>query len=281
VLVVLPTYNEAANIATVLERVRQALPEASILVVDDNSPDGTGDIVEKSAVTLEQISLLRRPGKSGLGSAYRDGFRWGLARDFGVLVEMDSDLSHDPDALPSLVAPLDDGYEVSIGSRYVPGGSIPDWTLARRLLSRGGNLYADVMLDLGVRDSTAGYRAYAATLLRRIDLDSVRADSYGFQIEMTYRALQAGAKVVEVPIRFVDRALGTSKMSTYTVAEALLLVSWWGVLRLGGTFQRSVRAASVSRRSMRSSRGAGAAGVGGASGGSSSGASGPSGGTSS
>jgi dolichol-phosphate mannosyltransferase len=231
VLVVLPTYNEAANIAAVLERVRLALPEASILVVDDNSPDGTGDIVEKSAAALEEISLLRRAGKTGLGSAYRDGFRWGLQRGYDVLVEMDSDFSHDPDALSSLVAPLADGYELSIGSRYVPGGSIPDWRLSRRLLSRGGNLYADILLGLGVKDSTAGYRAYAATLLRRIDLDSVRADSYGFQIEMTYRALQGDARVTEVPICFVDRALGTSKMSTYTVVEALLLVTWWGTRR--------------------------------------------------
>jgi dolichol-phosphate mannosyltransferase len=231
VLVVLPTYNEAANIATVLERVRHAMPEAGVLVVDDNSPDGTGDIVEKSAAALDGISLLRRAGKSGLGSAYRDGFRWGLARGFDVFVEMDSDLSHDPDALPSLVAPLADGYEVSIGSRYVPGGSIPDWSLSRRLLSRGGNLYAETLLGLGVKDSTAGYRAYAANVLRRIDLDSVRADSYGFQIEMTYRALRGGARVTEIPIRFVDRALGTSKMSTYTVVEALLLVTWWGAKR--------------------------------------------------
>ncbi|MGD0083228.1 MAG: polyprenol monophosphomannose synthase [Acidimicrobiales bacterium] len=232
VLVVLPTYNEAANIATMLDRVRLALPAASILVVDDNSPDGTAEIVEKSTEQLGQIELLRRPSKSGLGSAYRDGFRWGLAHGFDVLVEMDSDFSHDPDALESLIAPLSSGYEVSIGSRYVPGGSIPDWTLARRLLSRGGNLYAEAMLGLGVKDSTAGFRAYAADLIRRIDLDSVRADNYGFQIEMTYRSLQAGARVREVPIRFVDRALGTSKMSSDTVIEALLLVTWWGFRRM-------------------------------------------------
>lgn len=263
VLVILPTYNEAANIATVLERVRLALPDASILVVDDNSPDGTGDIVEKAAVTLEQISLLRRPGKSGLGSAYRDGFRWGLARDFDVLVEMDSDLSHDPDALGSLVAPISDGFELSIGSRYVPGGSIPEWKMARRLLSRAGNLYADVVLGLGVKDSTAGFRAYAATLLRRIDLDSVRANSYGFQIEMTYRALLADARLTEVPIQFVDRALGTSKMSTYTVVEALLLVTKWGVQRLISGMRGFVRAMSASKRP-----GSGAGGLGGAAGGS-------------
>jgi dolichol-phosphate mannosyltransferase len=241
VLVVLPTYNEAANIETVLERVRHAMPGASVLVVDDNSPDDTAEIVEKAADTLGQISLLRRPGKAGLGSAYRDGFRWGLGAGFDVLVEMDSDLSHDPDALPSLVEALAGGFELAIGSRYVPGGSIPDWTLARRLLSRGGNIYADLMLGLGVRDSTAGFRAYAATLLRRIDLSSVRADSYGFQIEMTYRSLEAGARVTEVPIRFFDRALGTSKMSTYTVVEALGLVSWWGVRRMAAGVVQSAQ----------------------------------------
>ncbi len=253
VLVVLPTYNEALNIANVLERVRSVLPEASILVVDDNSPDGTADLAEKCAVDLGGIYLLRRVGKAGLGSAYRDGFRWGLERDFEVLVEMDSDLSHDPEALAALLAPLEDGYDVSIGSRYVPGGSIPRWTLSRRLLSRGGNVYADVLLGLGVKDSTAGFRAYSAPLLRRIDLDGVRAGSYGFQIEMTYRAIEAGGRIREVPIRFVDRTLGTSKMSTYTVLEALFLVTVWGLRRLVGHIlpaERSERPdGPVSRRS--------------------------------
>lgn len=243
VLVVLPTYTEAANIATVLERVRETLPEASVLVVDDGSPDGTSEIAKKVGDRLGQIEVMDRPSKSGLGSAYRDGFRWGLEHGFEVMVEMDSDLSHDPDALGSIVAPIGDGYEVSIGSRYVPGGSTPRWTLSRRLLSRGGNIYADLVLGLGVKDSTAGFRAYDAGLLRRIKLDTVRANSYGFQVEMTYRALQAGARIREVPIRFVDRELGISKMSTYTVVEALLLVSWWGVRRAANAFLRYVTAA--------------------------------------
>ncbi|MGO9198860.1 MAG: polyprenol monophosphomannose synthase [Acidimicrobiales bacterium] len=246
VLVVLPTYNEAENIPNMLERVRAALPDASVLVVDDNSPDQTADLAEKSGERLGQIEVLRRPGKSGLGSAYRDGFRWGLERGFDVLVEMDSDFSHDPDALPSLVAPLARGVDVVIGSRYVPGGSIPDWSLSRRLISRGGNLFADLMLGLHVKDSTAGFRAYSGAILGEIDLGSVRADSYGFQVEMTYRALNAGAVLEEVPIRFVDRALGTSKMSTYTVVEAFALVSWWGLLRIGrrlvGVTKRGSRA---------------------------------------
>ncbi len=233
VLVVLPTFNEAATIEDVLGRVRDALPDASVLVVDDNSPDGTAKIAAEFGERRGHVEVLSRPAKLGLGSAYRDGFAWGLEQGYEALVEMDSDFSHDPDALPVVLAPLGQGYEVCIGSRYVPGGSIPNWSLPRRVLSRGGNIYADLLLGLHVRDSTAGYRAYAATLLRRIDLGSIRAESYGFQVEMTYRARQLGAKVKEVPIRFVDRELGASNMSTYTVVEALVLVTWWGAGRLG------------------------------------------------
>jgi len=232
VLVVLPTYNEAANIENVLDRVRVALPEASVLVVDDDSPDGTAKIAEDFGDRRGNVEVLSRVAKLGLGSAYRAGFAWGLERGYDVLVEMDSDLSHDPGALPSLIAPLEQGYEVCIGSRYVPGGSIPNWSLPRRLLSKGGNLYANLLLGLHVRDSTAGFRAYSATVLQRIDMSSVRAGGYGFQIEMTYRAIEAGARVREVPICFVDRELGTSKMSTFTVVEALGLVTWWGALRV-------------------------------------------------
>lgn len=240
VLVVLPTYNEAANIENVLGRVRKALSDAAILVVDDSSPDGTAKIARDVGATLGGLDVLDRPAKSGLGSAYRDGFAWGLARGYDVLVEMDSDLQHDPDVLPELLAPLAQGFEVAIGSRYVAGGSIPNWSLMRRLLSRGGNLYADAVLSLGVKDSTAGFRAYSADVLARIDLTSVRANSYGFQIEMTYRAIQVGAKVREVPIRFSDRESGTSKMSSYTVIEALALVTWWGLVRVARGLQMAV-----------------------------------------
>ncbi len=240
-LVILPTYNEAENITRMLERLRDALPDAGILVVDDGSPDGTAELVEKVAAHDERVNLLRRPGKMGLGSAYRAGFRWGLEREYEVMVEMDSDFSHDPDALPSLVAPLEDGHEVSIGSRYVPGGSIPNWSWHRHLLSWSGNRYADVVLGLGVADSTAGFRAYAATVLRRLDLDAVRAEGYGFQIEMTYRAKQAGASIVERPIAFVDRVAGESKMSSRIVVEALGLVTWWGMQRLWHSLGRGAR----------------------------------------
>jgi len=248
ILVVLPTYNEAANIETVLERARKALPDASILVVDDGSPDGTAKIAADVGDRLGNVEVLSREGKLGLGSAYRDGFRWGLERSFDAFLEMDSDLSHDPDALPALIAPLEEGYEVCIGSRYVPGGSIPNWSILRRMLSRGGNIYADILLGLGVRDSTAGFRAYAATVLRRIDLSAVRADSYGFQIEMTYRAIESGARVLEVPIRFVDRELGASKMSTYTVVEALVLVTWWGMQRAIGRLRDAMQARRTAPR---------------------------------
>lgn len=234
VLVILPTYNEAENIEDVIQRVREALPAASVLVVDDNSPDMTAEIAEKTGERLGQVEVLRRPGKAGLGTAYRDGFAWGLERGFDALVEMDSDLSHDPAALPRIVGPIEERYDVVIGSRYVPGGSIPDWSLTRRLISRGGNVFAALMLGFGVKDSTAGYRAYSASILRKIDLSAVRADSYGFQVEMTYRTLNAGARLTEVPITFVDRTLGSSKMSTYTVIEAFALVTWWGLARAAG-----------------------------------------------
>jgi len=244
VLVIVPTYNEIDNIARVIAEVGQALPDAGILVVDDGSPDGTADAVEALQVGVADLHVLRRAAKSGLGSAYRTGFAWGMDRGYDVMVEMDADLSHDPAALPELVAPIAQGHEVSIGSRYVPGGSIPKWKYHRYLLSKGGNRYASAVLGLGVADSTAGFRAYAATVLSRIDLERVKAEGYGFQIEMTYRAKQVGASIVEVPIRFVDRELGESKMSSAIVVEALGLVTWWGagrVLRGTGRLLRGQR----------------------------------------
>jgi len=239
VLVVLPTYNESENIDHVLRRIRAALPEASVLVVDDGSPDGTADQAEILGKELGSIEVMRRAGKSGLGSAYRAGFRWGLDHGFDACIEMDADLSHEPEALPELVAPLADGTELVIGSRYIPGGVIPNWAWHRRLLSRGGNLYASTLLGLGVSDATAGFRCYAASLLERLDLDAVRAEGYGFQIEMTYESRKVGATILEVPIRFVDRVEGESKMSTFIVVEALGLVTLWGIERLWGGLRRS------------------------------------------
>jgi dolichol-phosphate mannosyltransferase len=232
VLVILPTYDESENIDRVLRRIRHSMAAATVLVVDDGSPDGTADIAERVGKELGNIEVMRRDAKSGLGSAYRAGFRWGLDNRFDACIEMDADLSHEPEALPELVGALGAGCELAVGSRYVPGGSIPNWAWHRRLLSRGGNVYASALLDLEVADSTSGFRAYAASVLRRIDLDHIRADGYGFQIEMTYQAKRAGADIVEVPIRFVDRVDGQSKMSTAIVVEAFGLVTWWGLQRL-------------------------------------------------
>jgi dolichol-phosphate mannosyltransferase len=232
VLVVLPTYNESENIDRVVRRIRRAVPAATVLVVDDGSPDGTADIAEQLGKELGDIEVLRRHQKSGLGSAYRAGFAWGLERRFDVCIEMDADLQHEPEALPDLIAPLGQGHGLVIGSRYVKGGSIPDWSWHRRLLSRWGNVYASILLGLGVTDSTAGFRAYSASVLESIDLDRIRAEGYGFQIEMTYQAKRAGASVVEVPIRFFERVDGESKMSMFIVVEALGLVTWWGAQRL-------------------------------------------------
>jgi dolichol-phosphate mannosyltransferase len=231
-LVVIPTYNESENIERMLQRIHECLPEAGVLVVDDGSPDGTAEMVEAATANYPDLHLLRRSEKSGLGSAYRAGFGWGLERGYDAFVEIDADFSHDPAALPSLVAPIAEGYEVSIGSRYVEGGSIPNWAWHRHLLSKGGNIYASSMLGLGVQDSTAGFRCYSASILRRLDLDRIRAEGYGFQIEMTYRSKQHGASITEVPISFVDRAAGESKMSSMIVVEALALVTWWGLGRL-------------------------------------------------
>ena len=239
-LVVIPTYNESENIERMLHRVHQCLPGAGVLVVDDGSPDGTADLVRAVAAELPDVHLLSRAGKSGLGSAYRAGFAWGLERGYDAFVEIDADFSHDPAAPPSLVAPLEEGYDVSIGSRYIAGGSIPNWAWHRHVLSRGGNSYASAVLGLGVADSTAGYRVYSARILRRLDLDRIRAEGYGFQIEMTYRAKQHGAAITEVPISFVDRAAGESKMSSVIVIEALALVTWWGLGRLARALRRAL-----------------------------------------
>ena len=228
-LIVLPTFNEADNIVEVLQKLRAVVPEASVLVVDDASPDGTADLVEEVAEQIGDVSVMRRPAKSGLGSAYRDGFRHGLSVGYDVMVEMDSDLSHDPAALPSLLAAVADGAALALGSRYIPGGSIPDWSWHRRALSRWGNRYAAAVLGIDVKDATSGYRAYRAEALTNIDFHTVQADGYGFQVEMAYRVLASGGRIVEVPISFTDRVRGESKMSSRIVIEALVLVTWWAI----------------------------------------------------
>jgi dolichol-phosphate mannosyltransferase len=228
VFISVPTYREAENIEELLRRLRASVPDAHILVIDDGSPDGTADIAEATGKELGgRVQVLRRPGKAGLGSAYRAGFRWGIEHGFDALIEMDSDLQHDPAALPSLLAPLDRA-DLVIGSRYVSGGSAPEWTWHRRALSRWGNRYAGVVLGIKVRDATAGFRAYRADQIAKLDLDDIHADGYGFQIEMTYATRRSGGAIVEVPIRFGERKQGTSKMSGNIVVEALALVTWWG-----------------------------------------------------
>jgi dolichol-phosphate mannosyltransferase len=229
-LVVLPTYNEILNVEPMLRTLRKVVPQCDVLVVDDSSPDGTANLAEEVGEDVGQITVLRRNKKSGLGGAYRAGFAWGLEHDYDHFVEIDCDFSHDPSALPTLLHAAED-HDVVIGSRYVPGGHIPQWSLSRRMLSRGGNQYASLLLGLGVADSTAGYRVYSKNGLGLIDFETVSADGYGFQIEMTYRAKRAGARIIEVPISFTDRELGESKMSSAIVVEALWLVTKWGLER--------------------------------------------------
>ena len=229
-LVVLPTYNEILNVEPMLRTLRKVVPTCDILVVDDGSPDGTAKLAEEIGGEVGQIEVLRRTKKSGLGGAYRAGFSWGLERGYDRFVEIDCDFSHDPNALPTLLEAAETN-DVVIGSRYIPGGHIPQWTFSRRMLSRGGNQYASIMLGLGIADSTAGYRVYSSRGLALINFPTVTADGYGFQIEMTYRAKRAGASIIEVPISFTDRELGESKMSRAIVIEALWLVTKWAVER--------------------------------------------------
>lgn len=229
VLICLPTYNEVDNITSILDRIRDAVPQADMLVVDDGSPDGTAERVRWIARRMPGLHLLERTSKDGLGAAYRAGFAWGIAHHYDVLVEMDADGSHRPEELPRLLTAIDNGAELAIGSRYVHGGVIPKWSLGRRLLSRGGNVYASTLLGLGVHDATAGFRAYRARLLERIDYPNLKAGGYGFQIEGAWRAVRSGARITEVPITFEDRIAGESKMSKAIVVEALRLVTRWGL----------------------------------------------------
>ena len=231
VLVIIPTYDERDNIVGIVERTLAASPDHRVLVVDDGSPDGTGDVVEAIAAVDDRVDVLHRTGKLGLGSAYLTGFAWGLERGFDLLVEMDADGSHAPESLPAMVGHLGPDGSLVIGSRWVPGGAVVDWPRSRQLLSRGGNAYARLMLGIHVRDATAGFRVYRADVLRRIDLTGVDSKGYCFQVDMTLRVLDAGGTIVEHPITFRERERGQSKMSRGIVAEAMWRVTVWGVLR--------------------------------------------------
>jgi len=234
ILIVTPTYDEAGSVAGTVASILAASPEAHVLVVDDASPDGTGAIADALAAADPRVSVLHRDGKQGLGRAYVAGFRVALDRGYDVIVEMDADGSHPASALPVLLAALadDPGVGLAIGSRYVPGGGLADWAAGRRLLSRIGNAYARIMLRLGVRDVTAGYRAYRADVLRELPLDEIDSRGYCFQIDMTLRTVDAGWRIVERPIEFRERTAGRSKMSRAIVAEAMLRVTVWGITRL-------------------------------------------------
>jgi glycosyltransferase involved in cell wall biosynthesis len=237
ILVVTPTYQESENIQLFLERLRAAVPGVDVLVVDDNSPDGTADLAEKLAHDLGRIDVLRRPVKIGLGDAYRAGFTEGIARGYEMLAQIDADLSHDPAALPALIAHVQNGADVSIGSRYVPGGAIPHWPWFRRALSKWGNAYANTVLGMPISDATSGYRVYRTDMLQAVDFASTRAKGYGFQIELAYRVFRAGGRIEQVPIVFTDRIRGHSKMTWQVAAEEMTLVTWWGardrILRRG------------------------------------------------
>jgi dolichol-phosphate mannosyltransferase len=229
VLVVVPTYNERENVELLLPAVRAAVPDADVLVVDDSSPDGTGDAVTRLGEQLGQITLLSRPGKQGLGSAYRHGFDYALDRGYEVVVSMDVDLSHAPEVLPEFIRLVEAGADAVIGSRYVPGGATVNWPLYRRVLSRWGNRYTSFVLRLQVRDCTSGYRAYRAAALKEIDPGSTTADGYAFLTELVRRLVRAGLRVMETPIVFRDRRYGASKMSGRIVAESMWLVTSWAL----------------------------------------------------
>lgn len=227
VLVVIPTYQERENIDRILDRVLAANPDVDVLVADDRSPDGTGDLADARAAADPRVHVLHRPGKEGLGAAYLAGFAWGIAHGADVLVEMDADGSHRPEDLPSMLAALVDA-DVVLGSRYVPGGAVVNWPRSRELLSRGGNTYTRIMLGVGLRDATGGYRAYRRSALEKMVMREVSSQGYCFQVDLVRRAVRAGLRVVEVPITFVEREFGASKMSRSIVTEALWRVTVWG-----------------------------------------------------
>lgn len=239
ILVIVPTYNERDSLPLIVGRIRASVPRAFILVADDNSPDGTGHVADELARDDHQVQVMHRVAKEGLGAAYIAGFTWGLQNGFDVLVEMDADGSHQPEQLPRLLTALRDA-DLVLGSRWVSGGGTRNWSKGREVLSRGGNLYARTMLGVPLYDATGGYRAFRADTLRGIDLHTVASQGYCFQVDLAWRAVQRGFNVTEVPITFVEREVGTSKMSRAIVAEALWRVTQWGVAERAGQLRNSL-----------------------------------------
>ncbi|MFJ9040810.1 polyprenol monophosphomannose synthase [Streptomyces sp. NPDC102406] len=227
-LVIIPTYDEAENITSIVGRVRAAVPAAHVLVADDNSPDGTGKLADELAADDDQVHVLHRTGKEGLGAAYLAGFAWGMEHGYGVIVEMDADGSHQPEELPRLLTALKSA-DLVLGSRWVPGGRVVNWPKSREFLSRGGSTYSRLLLDVPIRDVTGGFRAFRRETLEGLGLAEVASQGYCFQVDLARRAVKAGYRVVEVPITFVERELGDSKMSKDIVVEALWRVTTWGV----------------------------------------------------
>jgi dolichol-phosphate mannosyltransferase len=233
-LVIVPTYNEAKNLTMIVPAILRQDPRLEVLVVDDNSPDGTGDIADRMAQTRDRVHVLHRVAKEGLGRAYIAGFRWGLDRGYDALFEMDADFSHDPSFLPQFIAAIQDA-DVVLGSRYATGVNVINWPISRLLLSLGANFYARVITGLPLTDSTGGYKCFRRAVLERIDLGRVRSNGYAFQIEMSFRAWKAGFRLKEIPIVFMDRVEGHSKMSRRIMREAIWMV-WW--LRLQSLLRR-------------------------------------------
>lgn len=250
-LVIIPTFDELENLPLIVGRVRSAVPEADILVADDNSPDGTGQLADELAAADPALHVLHRSGKQGLGAAYLAGFAWGLARGYDVLVEMDADGSHPPEQLPDLLARIDAGADMVLGSRWVEGGSVVNWPRHREALSRGANTYARLALGLGLHDATAGYRAFRSATLEKLDLSEVSSRGYCFQIDLALRAVRRGLRVDEVPITFVEREHGTSKMDRSIVMEAFWRVTQWGAryrsAQMAGHVRRLRRGAGADR----------------------------------
>lgn len=228
ILVIIPTYNESENIERIVTRTRDAVPQAHILIADDNSPDGTGKIADALAAAEDHVHVMHRLGKEGLGAAYLAGFEWGINAGYDMLVEMDADGSHQPEQLPRLLDAISDA-DLVLGSRWVRGGEVVNWPRSREILSRGGNLWTRIALGIPLKDATGGYRVFRRQTLLGLGLDNVSSAGYCFQVDLAWRALKAGYRVVEVPITFIEREYGDSKMNKSIVAEALVRTTAWGI----------------------------------------------------